>query len=295
MRKAIIDLGTNTFNLLIGEMVDGKLDLIYTDKRPVLLGMGGINENRITQEAILRAIDAILDFIQLSKSLNVDSIETIGTSAIRDAVNQKEFIQKIYDMTQINVEVVTGDREAELIMKGVSLTHKFDLPTLIMDIGGGSTEFILCFRNKVIKSISTNIGVSRLYQQLGMPKEYSAEQRETILSEFEKYRSEFAVFKDAEILLGSSGSFETFYEMINEKTIGRIDKSQEMDYVAFENTLDWTIHSSHDERIYNQYIIPLRKEMIPIASLLIKWVLDIINVQRVYVSPYSLKEGAFAG
>ena len=127
MRKAIIDLGTNTFNLLIGEMVDGKLDLIYTDKRPVLLGMGGINENRITQEAILRAIDAILDFIQLSKSLNVDSIEAIGTSAIRDAVNQKEFIQKIYDTTQIYVEVVTGDREAELIMKGVSLVHKFDL------------------------------------------------------------------------------------------------------------------------------------------------------------------------
>ena len=293
MRKAVIDLGTNTFNLLIGDMINGKLNLVYTDKKPVLLGMGGINDKRISKEAMQRAVEAMVGFKSLCDEYEVEKIKAIGTSAIRDAVNQREFLETILSASGIEVEVVSGKREAELIMKGVRLTHYFEQPTLIMDIGGGSTEFILCHQDEVLNSISTNIGVSRLYQQLGKPMDYTADQMETVLVELEKYRVEFAAFCDAECLVGSSGSFETFYEMINKTPIPQVDESQEMSYTAFEGVLDWTIGSHHNERIANPHIIPLRKDMIPIASLLIKWVLDQIEVHKIYVSPFSLKEGAF--
>lgn len=293
MIKAVIDLGTNTFNLLIGELVNGELNLLYTDKIPVMLGMGGINDQRISKEAQDRALEAITVFKGYCNEHNVESIKAIGTSALRDALNRDELLLKIKDKTGIQVEVITGEREAQLIMKGVSLTHKFDQPTLIMDIGGGSTEFILCHGNKVINSISTNIGVSRIYQRLGKPLDYSRDQLETVLEELEKYRAEFVAFCDAECLIGSSGSFETFYEMIHQHPIPEVNRSEMMDYDRFENVLDWTIRSHHNERVANPYIIPLRKDMIPIAALLVKWVLDQIGVHKVYVSPYSLKEGVF--
>lgn len=293
MRKAVIDLGTNTFNLLIGDLINGKLNLVYTDKKPVLLGMGGINDRRISKDAMERAIDAMVEFKSLCDKHDVEQINAIGTSAIRDAVNQREFLETIYKAAQIEVEVVSGEREAELIMKGVQLTHQFEQPTLIMDIGGGSTEFILCHKDEVLNSISTNIGVSRLYQQLGKPMDYTADQMETVLVELEKYRAEFAAFCDAECLVGSSGSFETFYEMINKTAIPEVDETQEMSYTSFESALDWTISSHHNERVANPHIIPLRKDMIPIAALLIKWVLDQVGVHKIYVSPFSLKEGAF--
>lgn len=293
MRKAVIDLGTNTFNLLIGELINGKLSLLYTDKIPVMLGMGGINDQRIHKDAEQRALEALATFKRYCEQHEVSSIKAIGTSALRDAVNRREFLEKIKKETGIVVEVVSGTREAELIMKGVRLTHEFDRPTLIMDIGGGSTEFILCHGDKVLNSISTNIGVSRIYQRLDKPKDYSSDQMESILRELENYRAEFAAFCDAEYLIGSSGSFETFYELINKEPIPEKDQSEEMDYEQFEKVLDWTIASHHNERVANPHIIPLRKDMIPIAALLIKWVLDQVGVHKVFVSPYSLKEGVF--
>lgn len=293
MRKAVIDLGTNTFNLLIGELIDGKLNLLHVDKIPVMLGMGGINDQRIHKEAQQRALEALATFKSYCEEHNVESVKAIGTSAIRDAVNRKEFLKKIKEHVGIDVEVVSGIREAELIMKGVSLTHDFDRPTLIMDIGGGSTEFILCHKNKVLNSISTNIGVSRIYQRLDKPKDYTKEQMESILVELEKYRVEFAAFCDAEYLIGSSGSFETFYELIEKREIPEHDQSEEMDYDKFVQVLDWTVTSHHNERVANPHIIPLRKDMIPIAALLVKWVLDQVGVHKIFVSPYSLKEGVF--
>lgn len=293
MKKAVIDLGTNTFNLLIGELVDGELNLLHTDKIPVMLGMGGINDQRISIEAQERALEALKTFKSYCEQHDVQSVKAIGTSALRDAVNKDELLLKIIDQTGIEVEVVSGIREAELIMKGVSLTHSFERPTLIMDIGGGSTEFILCHKNKVLNSISTNIGVSRIYQRLEKPKDYSREQLESILDELEQYRVEFAAFCDAECLIGSSGSFETFYEMIHKSPIPEVNRSEEMNYEQFEKVLDWTITSHHNERVANPHIIPLRKDMIPIAALLVKWVMDQVGVHQVFVSPYSLKEGVF--
>lgn len=293
MKKAIIDLGTNTFNLLIGELVNGKLNLLYTHKIPVMLGMGGINDGRISKDAEERAIEALLSFKETCGEHHVEAVKAIGTSAIRDAVNQRHFLASIKEKVGIEVEVVTGVREADLIMKGVRLTHSFDKPTLIMDIGGGSTEFVLCHRDKVLHSISTNIGVSRIFQQLDKPKDYSPDQLEEMLVEFNKYRAEFAAFCDAEHLIGSSGSFETFYELATKEVLPEAPISAEIDLDEFNKVLDWTITSHHNERVANPHILHIRKDMIPISALLVKWVMEQIGVHKVFVSPYSLKEGAF--
>lgn len=293
MRKAVIDLGTNTFNLLIGEMAGDRPKIIHSFKVPVLLGMGGINEKKISEDAYYRALNAIHQFKQTCEEFGVEQINAIGTSALRDATNRHEFVANIYKMTGVQINVVSGPEEAELIRKGVQLTHSFEKHGLIMDIGGGSTEFIFCDNTHVEKSISLNVGVSRIYQKLGHPRFYGEKEKAFILKELENHRHEFEAFKTANELVGSSGSFETFYDMIHEVAHDFKDTSLKVDAEEFYRVLDWTIHSTHQDRIDNQWIIPLRKDMLPISAMMVKWVMDTVGIDTVWVSPYSLKEGAF--
>ena len=92
IRKAVIDLGTNTFNLLIAEIDRDKLDYIYSEKVPVLLGMGGINEGFIADDAMERAKCALNQFKLKCQEKNVDLIQGVGTSALRGATNALELV-----------------------------------------------------------------------------------------------------------------------------------------------------------------------------------------------------------
>ncbi len=140
----MIDLGTNTFNLLIADVQEGAFTVVLSTKEAVLLGMGGINDAKITQEAIDRAMKAFERFVQLCDAFEVErsQVVAIGTSALRDATNAAELLDKVRSEHRISIEIVSGIREAELIYKGVKWTDPFDEPAIIMDIGGGSTEFI---------------------------------------------------------------------------------------------------------------------------------------------------------
>src|SRR5690606_9906849 len=92
IRKAVIDLGTNTFNLLIAEIGGNQLNYIYSEKVPVLLGMGGINEGFIAEDAMERAKLALTQFKLKCEEKNVELIQGIGTSALRGAKNANELV-----------------------------------------------------------------------------------------------------------------------------------------------------------------------------------------------------------
>src|SRR4051812_34645838 len=124
--KAIIDLGTNTFHLLIAE-VSGK-DIIVHHKLqiPVKIGEGGINKKQIAPAAFERGMNALKTFREVLDTMNIHSITAFGTSAIRDAENGQAFIDQAKDLYQISITMISGQREAELIYAGVK--HSFDLP-----------------------------------------------------------------------------------------------------------------------------------------------------------------------
>ena len=151
-RVAVIDLGTNTFNLLVAIKSDSGIHRLLSTKDGVALGLGGINENKLSADAIERAMQTLTKFCEMSRQLNAEIIVAFGTSAVRNAVNSNQLLELAEKNLGLKIQVISGKREAELIYKGVCSGYKFSDSALIMDIGGGSTEFILAGPNGVEKS-----------------------------------------------------------------------------------------------------------------------------------------------
>ena len=163
MRIAIIDMGTNTFNLLIAEVVPpNSYKKVDSQKFPVNLGEGGILLHQLMPNAIVRGLNAIKACNEMILHYKCIKTIAIATSAIREAFNGKEFVSQV-NALDIEVEVVSGDYEAELIYKGVKMSMDLgEEPMLTIDIGGGSVELIIGTNNEILWKKSYKIGVARL-------------------------------------------------------------------------------------------------------------------------------------
>ena len=288
IRKAVIDLGTNTFNLLIAEFSEKKWTVIYNQKIGVLLGMGGINSQTIAEEAMDRGIQAMVKFKGICDDYMVHPM-AIGTSALRDAKNKNILINDVHKKTGIKIDVISGDKEAEYIFKGVKKTFIQD-SGVIIDIGGGSTE-IIYFKNKqIIKKKSFDIGVSRIYQMFNFKDPISKMESDESKDWFNQQTDGFLNDINCNTLIGASGSFETFYELIHNKHF-QSNTSIHLPFDTLKNMLNSTSFSSYKERNENEWIVPIRKKMIPFAAIKVQWLIEKLNIKEVYVSPYSMKEG----
>ncbi len=294
--KALIDLGTNTFNLMIAEMApDGQIRTLHSEKEGVALGMGGIHEKRITSDAMERAVVCLSRYVAICHAKGVKDIRAIGTSAIRDAENRSELIQRVQDELGLHIEVISGLAEAQLIYCGVHQTMDFEESGVIMDIGGGSTEFILANEEGVIDMDSFNIGVSRVYQLFNFSDPMSTEDIQTLENYLESACGSFLRSLNSHMLIGASGSFETFFELMHERPFIAEGRAHEVQYDHFMDMLHRIIASSQAERDENPHIISIRKRMAPLAAIKTRWVLRQLQAKRIFISPYSLKEGAFLG
>ena len=293
MRRAVIDLGTNTFNLLIADTQTRQV--LFQTKEGVALGMGGINEKRLSPAAIQRAFEALQKFKDKCDALEVNAIRAIGTSAMRDATNANELIEKVATELKISIEVISGLQEAELIYKGVALSHTFDEPALIMDIGGGSTEFIVADLKGPILAHSFDIGVSRLFQLFDYQDPLSIQDIERVENYLNQHCAHFFKQQLPKVLIGASGSFETFYELMAQAVFDPQGAAVQVDASEFKFMLDHIIASTQADRNANPHIIEIRKRMAPLAAIKTRWVLKIAQIEHIYISPYSLKEGALFG
>lgn len=292
MRGAIIDLGTNTFNLIVFEKnVSGLRKTLTSYKHPVNLGMGGINEKIISPDAEHRAFLALEDFLNTCRKFKVEKIAAFGTSALRDARNTPEFVEKAKELFGIDIQVISGMEEARLIFEGVRSVHKFSAPSCIMDIGGGSTEFIFVDQKGITGQGSFDIGVSRVIQQYDLTDPLSDEDITVITTFFDRVSQDYFKDKQATELIGASGSFETFYEMVtgNEASTTR---SLKIPFKELHQALDYLIFSSTDQRKENNRIPEFRVPMIHVAALKTKWIMEKLKIKQCSISPASLKEGA---
>ncbi len=292
MKTAVIDLGTNTFNLLIADVMDSKFTVIHSEKEGVALGMGGINSNIISPEAFDRGIRALRHFNFMCIHHKVEVINAFGTSALRDATNSDLFIKQIKDELGISVNIISGEKEADLIYKGVLWSYDFRNPGVIMDIGGGSTEFIFANKEGITDLVSLNIGVSRIFQELKLSDPLTDQDILSITNWLDNKADGFFDGKQEELLIGASGSFETFYELIYSQPFPDKLKCSEIPMKTLNHMIDWVIFSTQQDRDTNEFIIPIRKKMAPIAAVKTKWVIEKLGISRTMISRCSLKEGA---
>lgn len=303
MRIAVIDLGTNTFNLLIAEG-NNKNDftILYNQKIAVKLGEKRIGDGEIIPAAYQRGIAAIINHSKTIQEYNVDKIKAFGTSALRTSKNGKNFLNDIVKATNIHVEIISGDREAELICEGVSQTYCLnEKHVVILDIGGGSNEFIIANKNGIAWKKSYPLGIARLIAKFNPADPLSKNQIEAIEHYFEDELSDlFKQLKDYNIttLVGASGSFETFTAMIADTDwVSETTKTAHSTFVSLEdfNTLyQRLIFSTTEERKQMRGLEPMRVEMIVLAVLFVKFVTTQAGITEMYQSNFALKEGAVA-
>jgi exopolyphosphatase/guanosine-5'-triphosphate,3'-diphosphate pyrophosphatase len=302
MRVAVIDLGTNTFNLLIveiGEAQDYKI--LYNNKLPVKLGKSGIDKKEIRPDAITRGLNAIERHLQTITEFKVEKTYAFATSAIRSARNGDQFVKMVKQRCGLDVEIIDGEREAELIYYGVKQAVKLNSEkVLILDIGGGSNEFIIADRDTIYWKKSYPLGVARLLSKFKPSDPISIEEIEFISNYLEERLSNlFEEFKKHKIntLIGASGSFETITAMIRaddpnfESETGEMPESVTIDLTDFENLYQKLINSTLKERKQMKGLESMRLEMIVVATLVVKFILQKLKLQRLIQSNFALKEG----
>ena len=297
---AIIDLGTNTFNLLIAELnADKSYSILYQTKISVKLGEGGIGKGFITQAAFQRGVDAIKQYQQIIEKYNVQKIEAIATSAIRGASNGLEFVAKIKEESNIEVQVISGEREAELIYLGVrQAVHLEDEISLIMDIGGGSTEFIIANSKQIFWKHSFLLGAARLLEMLKPSDPITDVQIESLQNylktELQPLFEAVNKFPVTE-LVGSSGSFDSLADMISARFYTGTILSGEKEYTFNLKDIavihDLILKSTTAERMQMKGLIEMRVDMIVVSSILLSFIIQSFSIQKMRLSTYSLKEG----
>ncbi|MFB9841592.1 Ppx/GppA phosphatase family protein [Mucilaginibacter ginsenosidivorans] len=302
-RFAVMDLGTNTFHLLIAEGSIEDFKEIVHKHIAVKLGEGGINKGIILPAAFGRGMDTMKDFKRQINEHNVQKISAIATSALRNASNGKDFVDEVKKETGIEIEVVDGEREATFIYEGVRASGLLsdDHSSLVMDIGGGSVEFIVCNNRKLIWKQSFEIGAARLLEKFHHNDPIPPAAIEALYHYLEdELTSLFEAVKSFKInnLIGSSGAFETFAELAAFKRNEEFDlkkiKSYEFDYDELFAITGGLILSSHAEREANLLIVPVRVDMIVVASLITRYVVQKLDINHVALCTYSLKEGVLA-
>ncbi|WP_192823297.1 Ppx/GppA phosphatase family protein [Rufibacter sp. LB8] len=304
-RLALIDLGTNTFHLLIVEVDEnGQAQTLFKTKTPVKLGEGGISKGEITPAARERGLKTLTEFKQIMDQHQVQTVKATATSALRNASNGPEVVQAIKDQTGIAVEVINGAREAELIFKGVQQALEIGpKPALVMDIGGGSIEFIIGSDRGILWKKSFEIGAQRLLDKFypDQDQPIAPDQVKALRNYLQDHLQKLtaAVLQhQPEILIGSSGTFDTLVDMdLAAQNLTRDSNNtpeMEISLATFQRQYKELLQKNRAERLAIPGMLEMRVDMIVVACVAVDWVVEKYNLEKMRVSAYALKEGMLA-
>jgi len=166
VRRAVIDVGTNSIKLLVADVRDRDVSPVHEESRQTRLGKGFYETNHLQPEAIARTAEAVWEFAEIARERNASSIRVIATSAARDAVNPTDLTSSIERASGLKTEIISGAREADWAFQGVTTDAELATqPLLLLDVGGGSTEFILGHGTKKSFAHSFPLGTVRLMEK----------------------------------------------------------------------------------------------------------------------------------
>ncbi|MBT1702120.1 Ppx/GppA phosphatase family protein [Chryseosolibacter indicus] len=298
---AIIDMGTNTFHLLIAQRESDQFNIIYRDRLAVKIGMGGINDGYITEGGIHRALLAMQSFKNIMKEHGVQEAFAFGTSAMRNAKNGEEVVKRIKDLTGIKVNVISGDEEAYYIYMGVKAALGLgDDRALIVDIGGGSVEFIIANQDRISWKQSFEIGAQRLLERFQKHDPILQEEILELNAYFDKsLQPLFTAMEEfkPQVLVGSSGTFDTLSDIFCikhdiHKTAEEVETPLTLE--GFYDIYRELLTKKREDRMKIPGMIEMRVDMIVVACCLVNYLFDKFIFNRIRVSTYSLKEGVLA-
>lgn len=299
-RMAIIDMGSNTFNLLVADVVDQSLRVVHSEKIAVLLGRGMNSSRHIDSEAAQRALKALETLQNKARSLHCIHCFALATAAMREAENGAELAQEWTAKTDCPIRIISGEQEAELIARGVQAQvpwHSFR-SALIMDIGGGSTECIAIANGNIEQLWSFKAGAVRMLEAW---KGSDPAHKSELQALDQLHQARFAPLlnhnlpQKPELLLGSSGFFDTLAELDFQRKAAEQTRDQAPYSMDLEQFMDWTMRiqkSSLQERLTWPGMPEFRAPYAVVSARQTAFLMQHFQIPRLLCVRYSLKEGA---
>jgi exopolyphosphatase/guanosine-5'-triphosphate,3'-diphosphate pyrophosphatase len=207
-RKAIIDIGSNSIKFFVGELAEDKTIKTVLDTNDIArLGEDLDKTGMINPEPMKRNVEAVARFAQQARELGADQIVAVGTMALRKASNSAEFVKKVKEACDVDVNIIPGEEEARLsylaILSGLPVG---DEDLVIFDTGGGSTEFIYGHGTELIKRFSVNLGSVRITENYLKADPVSAEDVKAAIAQIDKEFAEAGVEGKPKKLVGMGGT-----------------------------------------------------------------------------------------
>jgi exopolyphosphatase/guanosine-5'-triphosphate,3'-diphosphate pyrophosphatase len=299
LRIAALDVGTNTVLMLVGAITaDKKVRAIEEFSRITRLGRGVDHTGRLDPEASARSVDAIVEFVTSARKLGAHEIVTAATSALRDAKDGDAFVAKVKTETGVELDIVSGAAEAELsylaVRHGLRIDPERNL--LIVDIGGGSTEFIFVPSNgdRKIQTASLQIGSVRLTERFIKNDPPSPEEIRLLRASINEAISKLSSWtRAAEVLVGIAGTVTTICAVATE--MRTYDHAQVHGYELSQEQVEAVVEKltriPTAERKKLPGMVEGRADVIVAGGLILERVMKSCNARSVIVSDQGIRWG----
>lgn len=298
VRACVIDLGTNSFHAIIVDAhPNGSYQVVDRLKEMVRLGQHGLDANRLPEDAMDRGIQALKRIKLLAEGWDVREYLSFATSAIREAVNGGEFIQRAREELGLRIRPISGEREAQLIFQGVSRTEEFTEPSLLVDIGGGSVEFIVVDDDTEVFDVSLKLGAARMTEQFVSTDPLSEDEQAQLRAHFKVALTDvFSACREHGVntIVGSSGTMKSLARLARQE-FGDSSRSafqQSFPVEDVRTVLRWVMQASASEREEHPAIEPKRVDQIGAGAVLLDTICaGLPSIGSIKVSPNALREG----
>ncbi|MEU2183446.1 Ppx/GppA phosphatase family protein [Streptomyces thermolilacinus] len=296
-RVAAVDCGTNSIRLLVADIDAEAGTLVDLDRRMTIvrLGQGVDRTGRLAPEALERTFAACREYAAVIKELGAERVRFVATSASRDAENREDFVRGVTDILGVEPEVITGDQEAEFSFTGATKELKGTDEYLVVDIGGGSTEFVVGTEH-VEAARSVDIGCVRLTERHVRHDPPTEDEVAAIRADVRAaiaLAEESVPVREARTLVGLAGSVTTVAALA--LGLERYDSTAiHRCRVPYERVAEVTARLrslTHDERSALPVIHPGRVDVIVAGALVLEEIMTHVGAAEVVVSEHDILDG----
>jgi exopolyphosphatase/guanosine-5'-triphosphate,3'-diphosphate pyrophosphatase len=296
---AAIDIGTNSFHLVIARPTgNNRFEVIEREKEVVRLGSGSGDMKRLTPEAIDRGIDALGRFRRLVDSRGAE-LHAVATSAVREAENRNEFVRRAREEAGVRISVISGAEEARLIRLGaLQAVPAFEQRHLLVDIGGGSSEFVVGEGNEMLGARSLKLGAIRLTERFGLAGSVRRKTLEECRQFIRSYLTQVTRMVRPlgfEVAIGSSGTIVNIAEMAR---AARGDapmlqvSGAVIDADGLRDVVDALLDAgSVEERLEIPGLDAKRADIVLGGALVLEQSFGELDIDEMVVSDFALREG----
>lgn len=296
MKIGTIDIGTNSMRLLIADYNNGKIENRKKYVNTTRIGQGVDKEGYISEEALQRNINALEEFANICKVEECQAIYCMGTSALRDSKNGNVFVNRAKQKTNINVEIISGNEESNLGFMGVLEGLDTDEQILVIDIGGGSTEFIVGDIEGIKFAKSENVGALRMTEKFlakdpidtnefsNMSKFIYSEIKDTI---------DYIKSKQIKKIVGIGGTITSLSAMNQELEVYSMEKihNSEVSIKNIKDILQNLKQMTLNDKKTLKGLQPKRADIITAGVEILNIIMENLEIEKIIVSEYDNLEG----